>query len=61
MPAPISFKGQVTEHTTVKWSIDGDKGIKFLIESENRIAVPKTLSYVVPKVKGEDTTNHSRM
>jgi len=34
-PAPISFKGQVPEHTTVKWSIDYDKGIKFLMESEN--------------------------
>ena len=29
-PASLSFKGQAIEHTTVKWSIRGNKVIKLL-------------------------------
>ena len=31
-PASLSFKGQATKHTTVKWSIADNKGIKLLKE-----------------------------
>ena len=30
-PASLSFKGQATKHTTVKWSIQGKSGVSQLV------------------------------
>ena len=32
-PASLSFKGQVTRHTTVKWSIDFEKSVLECLEA----------------------------